>query len=242
MKPAFKGLVTLGLATPLLVILMGSDHKDGPSATADHAADIADLYAWHSTSAGTFTAVVTFGGFGAPGAPAIYDANALYTIHVDRSATTTFDNTPKVDINIRFGKDASGHFGVQVENLPGATAAIKGAVETTLNDGPKRKVFAGLRDDPFFFDLDGFKSTVATGALHFDSTHDTFAGTNVTAVVVEMDLADITVGGTLPHLQLWATTARKPTAIARTGIAPDPTPTHRPLTLIGSVIATGNTP
>ena len=198
---------------------MGSDHKDGPNATADHAADIADLYAWHDTGAGTFTAVLTFAGFGVAGAPATFDPNVLYSIHIDRTTGAgTFDNAPDVDINVRFAKNARGEFAVQVENLPGSIAPISGRVETVLTNGAKRKVFAGKRDDPFFFDLDGFKATIAKPAadttLRFVNTHDTFAGTNVTAIVVEMDLADVTVGGTMPKLQLWATSGRKPQANA----------------------------
>ncbi len=218
MRPLLKNLFVLAAALPVALICMGSDHKDGPDATADHAADIADLYAWHDSTAGTFTVVLTFAGLGAAGQPATYDPNALYSIHLNRSASTTFSNTSDVDINIRFAKNARGETGVQVENLPGTTAAISGKVETTLNGGGKRKVFAGLRDDPFFFDLDGFKATLAKPAsdstLAFSNTHDSFAGSNVTALVIEMDLADVTINGTMSHVQTWATSARRPTANA----------------------------
>jgi Domain of unknown function (DUF4331) len=218
MKPLFKNLLILAAALPATIICMGSDHKDGPDATADHAADIADLYAWHDSAAGTFTLVLTFAGFGMPGKEATYDPNALYSIHLNRSSSSTFSNAADVDINIRFARNARGETGVQVENLPGATSALSGKVETTIVDGNKRKVFAGLRDDPFFFDLDGFKATLAKPAsnstLSFSNTHDTFAGSNVTAVVIELDLADVTVNGTMPHVQTWATSARRPTANA----------------------------
>jgi hypothetical protein len=212
-------LAALAVSAPLAIALMGSDHKDGPNATADHAADIADLYAWHDAGTGTFTAVLTFAGFDPAGHPATYDPNVLYTIHIDRADTAAhLDQASDVDIQVRFARNDRGEWGVQVENLPGASGAIAGKVETVLNGGGKRKVYAGLRDDPFFFDLDGFKATIAKPAadstLLFDHTHDTFAGFNVTAVVIEMDLADVTVNGTLPHLQLWATSGRKPQANA----------------------------
>jgi hypothetical protein len=206
---------------------MGSDHKDGPNATADHAADIADLYAWHDAGAGTFTAVLTFAGFDPAGQPATYDPNVLYSIHIDRTTVGgAFDNVADIDIDVRFARNARGEWGVQVENLPGASGAISGKVETVLTDGAKRKVFAGLRDDPFFFDLDGFKATIAKpnadSTLLFSNTHDTFAGFNVTAVVVEMSLADVTMNGAMPKLQLWATSGRKPQANAR--VAPTRSP------------------
>ncbi len=141
-------------------------------------------------------------------------------MHIDRAASAgAFDQVSDDDINIRFARNARGGYGVQVMNLPGASAAISGPVETTINDGADRHVFAGLRDDPFFFDLDGFKATLAKDAsdstLRFDHTHDTFAGTNVTAVVLQMKLSDVTVGGTKPNLALWATSGRTPSANAR---------------------------
>ncbi|MCA9729372.1 MAG: DUF4331 family protein, partial [Candidatus Eisenbacteria bacterium] len=68
-------------------------------------------------------------------------------------------------------------------------------------------VFAGWRDDPFFFDLAGYQMTLQTGDLSFDSTRDSFAGLNVTAIVVEMDLSAALGSGS--KINLWATTGRK---------------------------------
>lgn len=215
----------LTLAIPLAIALMGSDHKDGPNSTADHAADIADLYAWHDTAAGTLTIAMTFAGFGAPGHAATFDPNVLYTVHIDRAANaSSFDQVADVDIYVRFARNDRGEYGVQVENLPGASGPMSGKVETVVADSGGRQIFAGLRDDPFFFDLDGFKATVAKDAsdsvLRFSNTHDTFAGTNVTAVVMQMQLADVTVAGTKPSLALWASSGRKPSANAKLQTTP----------------------
>ena len=49
--------------------------------------------------------------------------------------------------------------------------------------------------------------TLMSGTLMFDSTNDTFAGLNVTAIVVEMDAAAAAGNGTT--LQTWTTTGRK---------------------------------
>jgi hypothetical protein len=195
---------------------MGSDHKDGPSTTADPAIDITDLYAWHNTASNTFDIDLNFAGLRTPGQPAVYDDNTIYSIHINRSATTTFNNNTDVEIDVRFGKSPAGFWGVQVVGVPGAAGALSGGVESIITDGP-RKVYAGLRDDPFFFDLDGFHAALMNGnVLSMHSTHDSFAGTNVSAVVLEMSLSDVTVGGTLPHLSIWATSGRQPSAIGRT--------------------------
>jgi hypothetical protein len=89
---------------------------------------------------------------------------------------------------------------------PGASGPVIGPVEKKIDGGLNARVYAGLRDDPFFFDLEGFRNTLATGTLSFDGSRDTFAGSNCTAIVLEMDLAAAQAGGAT--LQLWATTAR----------------------------------
>ncbi|SMG63515.1 conserved hypothetical protein, partial [methanotrophic bacterial endosymbiont of Bathymodiolus sp.] len=49
------------------------------------------------------------------------------------------------------------------------------------------RFFAGSRDDPFFFDLDQFHRITGGMATSFNNPgHDTFAGTNVLSIVVEV--------------------------------------------------------
>lgn len=177
-----------------------ADHAEAPGASADPAADIADFYAWVSND--RFVAAITFAGLGAAGQPATYDADVLYVVHVDNDG----DNVSDLDILVRFGQNGAGEWGVQAEGLPGLMDPLSGAVATTLEDGDHR-LFAGLRDDPFFFDLAGFQDTLMTGNVSFDSTRDSFAGTNVTAIVLEGPVTGFLAGGT--GLNVWATTARK---------------------------------
>jgi hypothetical protein len=185
----------VGLTTGLA---RAADHTDPPDRASDSAADIADLYAWHGD--GTLTTVVTFAGLTMPGDPATYDEDVLYGIHID----TNDDQQSDHDIWIRFGQNGDGEMGVQVSGVPGEDAPLVGPVETTLESDTGTKAYAGLRDDPFFFDLEGFMSTLDTGSLQFDSNRDSFAGTNVTAVVVELPLEAISSDS----FDVWATTAR----------------------------------
>jgi hypothetical protein len=99
-------------------------------------------------------------------------------------------------------------WGVQCLNVPGATGPIEGLVETNLDGGGGTQIYAGGREDPFFFDLDGYQATLMSGAVMFDSTNDTFAGLNVTAIVIEMNAAAAAGDGTT--LQAWVTTGRAP--------------------------------
>ena len=179
---------------------LAADHGEAPGAAADPAADIADFYAWH-TSNGTIVAVITIQPLAVSGDSALYDADVLYGVHIDTNA----DTTPDLDIYARFGQNADGDWGVQVENLPGASGPVVGAVETVITDGDV-KVFAGLREDPFFFDAQGFGDTLSTSSVAFTAT-DFFAGYNVLSIVMEFDTAATT--GSAHQIQTWATTARK---------------------------------
>lgn len=194
------GAIALG-AMPLASSLRAADHADSPSTTDDAPADLTDVYAWHEDS----KLVVAFGfaGLSEAGAPAQYDAGVLYTVHIDNNG----DNEPDHDVLVRFGQNTAGEWGIRVEDLPGVADPVIGPVETTIDAGLDLRVFAGLRDDPFFFDLDGFRATLMSGAIMFDNTNDTFTGTNVTAVVLEMSIDAVAGGG--DAVSLWVSTGRK---------------------------------
>lgn len=192
-----------------------ADHLDPPMRTdptgnpsADRAADIADVYAWHQGTGATATMVVimTFAGPNAPAADQAVpcDPNVLYGIHIDN------DGNPgaEFDIQARFGEDDVGNCFVRVAGIPGAQGqTIDGPVERPINRLGVR-VFAGLRDDPFFFDLTGFRETVMTGTLAFVEDRDFFQGQNTSALVVELPLSAVSPGG--EQLQVWGTTGRAP--------------------------------
>lgn len=188
--------------------LIAADHLDPPSrtsasadATPDRAADIADLYAWHT--ADTINLVLTFAGPQATNLPATYDPDVLYTINISNDGSRT---TPNIPIYVRFGKGSTvSQSGVQVTGIPGVAGPIEGSVESNIaKDGVM--VRAGLFDDPFFFDLQGFQETASTGTLSFNSRRDFFAGQNLTAVVISIPRDRIENGTNL--VDVWATTSR----------------------------------
>ena len=184
---------------------IGADHLDPPGRVNDtnKASDIADFYAWHQGEGVNqkLVIVLTYGGPTLPGAPATYDANVLYTIHID----STGNHQADLSIYVRFAQNIAGVWGVQVTNLPGTIAPVIGPANEIIEIG-EVKVYTGLRDDPFFFDLQGYLDTLNTGTLSFDSTRDFFAGSNVTSIVLEMPMQPaVGIGNSL---SLWATTAR----------------------------------
>lgn len=202
------GLSALVLGAMLLLPgerTQSADHLDPPSRTSpmqtetpDRAADIADVFAW--AEGGNLNMILTFAGPADADSPATYDRDVLYRFNVstDGDATST-----EQMIEARFGQDGSGNNGIQITGLPGAMT-ISGPVETNLTSGSYR-VRAGLFDDPFFFDLQGFLETRDTGELRFSSNRDFFAFQNVTAIVIQAPLDSFDATG---PIAVWADTAR----------------------------------
>jgi len=182
-----------------------ADHFDPPSRTdpavdshPDTAADIADVYVWHTSD--HLVIALTFAGPQPANMPATYDRDVLYTINI---SNTGFPTDAEVQIRFRFGQDGA-HSGVEVNGLPDGGGPLVGPVEQTLSRNGIL-VRAGLYDDPFFFDLQGFRETRATGTLSFVPTRSFFTGQNDTAMVVQIPLSLISKG---EQLNIWATTAR----------------------------------
>lgn len=200
-------VVGLGAASLLMLTHDGvhaADHNEAPGTMADNAADLADFYMWHNDE-GKLVVAMTFAGLAEAGADPTYDLDVLYGFHIDNNA----DNVSDIDIWCRFGTNgAMDEWGVQCLNVPGSAGPVEGPVDTNIDGGGGIMVYAGPREDPFFFDLDGFNATLTEGMLLFSPDNDTFAGLNVTSIVVEMDAA-MAVGDGSTALQAWITTGRK---------------------------------
>ena len=206
-----SGILMGSAAIALIVpgqLALSADHLDPPArtdpafdTTPDTPADIADVYAFSDATNAYFA--VSFAGPQVAGVSAFYDRDVLYTINVSTSAPATSSD---VSIRFRFGPATNGTgSGISVENLPGVGGAIVGPVEQILSKDGVR-VYAGLRDDPFFFDLQGFRETRSTGTLRFDKTRNFFANKNDTIVIVEIPKTRL--GGNANSIDAWATTAR----------------------------------
>ena len=178
----------------------GSPARTDPAVDSlpDKAADIADVYVWHTAE--NLVIALTFAGPQATTLPATYDRDILYTINISNSGLPT---DPEIQIRFRFGKDGT-NTGVEVSGLPDGGPPLVGPVEQTLARAGIL-VRAGLYDDPFFFDLQGFRDTRSTGTLMFDKNRNFFAGQNLTAMVVQIPVGLVSRGDVL---NIWATSAR----------------------------------
>lgn len=182
-----------------------ADHLDSPGRTdpavdpvPDRPADIADIYAWHTPT--DLIVALTFAGPNPANQGGTYDRDVLYEINIsnDGNAITT-----EFPIRIRFGFDGNRP-GVQVTGLPGG-ASVQGPVEQTLSVN-NMLVRAGLFDDPFYFDLQGFRETRSTGTLRFNNQRDFFAGQNDTGVVIQIPRSLVQQGNQFVHV--WSAASR----------------------------------
>lgn len=188
----------------------GADHLDPPArsnpandSTPDAPADLADLYVFHD--ADTVTMIVTFGGPAPTSLPAQYDSQVLYGLSVSNRAPQT---TANVAITFQFGTPPGlpdGPWGIRVRGVPGVTGDIVGSVERTLEkDGVK--VYAGLFDDPFFFDAQGLRESREMGTIRFRNDRDFFGSRNITAVIIEVPRNRLANGANT--LDFWTDSAR----------------------------------
>jgi hypothetical protein len=185
-----------------------ADHLDPPNRTdlpfdptPDIPADIADIFAWYT--ADKVNVIVTFGGPSSPTQPAAFDRDVLYKIFI---STAPPADTPEIEIKWRFGRgQRPEEWGVQIEGVPGVTGAIVGPVDTDLvKDGVTAR--AGLFDEPFFFDLQGFRETRSLGAIRFQNTRNFFDANNDTALVLSIP-KDRFANAAMP-IGFWTTTSR----------------------------------
>jgi hypothetical protein len=214
-----------------------ADHLDAPATIAEPAADLADVYAFLPSAelAGGAATHVVFALTVFPAAPADakFSDTVSYVLHAQSGAS--FPTTTS-DYNIICQFDTAQKascWGGTDEFVTGDASAATGISSA---DG-KFKVFAGLRADPFFFNLDGFKDTVNTvdavkGSLAFNDAGcpaidgansallvgklghtdggtavDFFKKLNALAIIVEIDKTLVTKGG--PVLSVWGSTHRK---------------------------------
>jgi hypothetical protein len=210
---------------------MAADHAESPGADADPGAELADVFLFISPeNPNRLVGSITFGGRPAPRSRTdiVYcDPKALYVLNIGRAnAQGVFTNQPVIKVNVRFGRSDTGRCGVQLEGVPGAGGTFSGPTETILTSSTGLRAFAGLRNDPFFFDAEGYNGMIAAFpnaappggylvnafGLGTRPRRDSFANRNITAIVFEMDVNVVApaVGGVRPKIQAWSTTARRP--------------------------------
>jgi hypothetical protein len=147
---------------------LAADHQDGAAVLTDPATDINDVFAWTSPDGTKVNLVLDV--FPAATTAARFSNVAQYVFHTTSSPAYGMAAGASEDILCTF--DTS-----QVISCWGGGEYVHGDASNTsgiTSASGTLRVFAGLRDDPFFFNLDGFKATAtavhgAAGSLTFDA-------------------------------------------------------------------------
>jgi len=223
-----KLLFGLGILAVVGIVLVAADHIDAPG-TTNNTADIADFYAFEPVEGSNNTVFIVdlqtdvdptlaYGTF---------DEDVLTEINIDIDGDLIEDMIiqalPRGDTMYFFGPavpTATGLNGeVLVDNPLGSVAISGDEVNTTTTDTGV-SLFAGPRQDAFFFDFGQFNKVIGgeapEGFLPADEATDTFDGANTMSLVVEIPnamlgeptAASVNVIG-VPVYKTWVTTNRK---------------------------------
>ncbi|NNC95277.1 MAG: DUF4331 family protein [Chitinophagales bacterium] len=199
-----KLFIGLGIAALAGFLIIAADHIDAPAVTGG-SADITDFYAFQGESTDNIVFVANLKGLMSPSetANADFDENVLIEFNIDNDGDYIEDLViqaiPKDGKMYFFGPFMPTSTGLssQVANIviPGVVDITPYGSAAIVEEKEGMMYFAGPRDDPFFFDFARYSEIIAGNASSFDNPgSDTFAGTNVLSIVVEVPKDQI--GGT----------------------------------------------
>jgi hypothetical protein len=240
-RPATR--VLLGVAAAVIAGLgslavvrttRASDHQDTPEVELNSRMDINDVYAFPGSSADRIALVMTTSSPITPAqsASASFDPNLLYQLKVDNTGDGVEDRVFQITFR---GTGANQQVTVRGPVAPNETGGrntlvtsgptVSGAINSALGTTTGVQVFTGLRDDPFFLDLEQFFRIIpdrkpvsgplsqlpdtpsASSFRPAGQAVDYLRGLNTLAIVLEMPTTMLTQGGN-PKIGVWGTIAR----------------------------------
>ncbi|HLW48625.1 MAG TPA: DUF4331 family protein [bacterium] len=235
---ALAGLVV----TPRL--LVASNHDDGELDMKGRALHTTDLFAFREqdqspgAAAGDLVFIMNVNPRSLPRQEYSFSTNAQYDFHVTRAMNNDATPTGKTDAMLRFEFGAPAKDGSQPIKVTavrdGVTAGAMGVARTTplaaagapivtpvTIAGGTISVFAGLREDPFFFDVEQF-FRVRAGALGMgpkvgfrEPGYDFTAGYNVLSIAVRVPRAWLAGSTSATTFDVWETVSTGGKQVAR---------------------------
>lgn len=182
------------LALLLALPIQAADHRDSPLATNDPAADVNDVYLFINPNNAQELIVAT-------------------TVAPSATALSRFSDA--VDYRLHF--DNGGGEQVLTCRFPGSTRvtcsgignlSVSGSVGAQIRGSNGLRLYTGLRDDPFFFDLDAFNATRVALAPRFRNPGVNFFSGNTLAFVLGIPVSALNGGGQRNVLKVYASTRR----------------------------------
>ena len=235
-KWAIAGWIAAGLI-PVMAITarqaLSSDHADTPAIAAAPGTDLTDVFVFPSaTNPNNVVLALCVHPLIPAGGSASFDPTVLYQFKIDNSG----DSVEDLVIQATFGATGAGQ-SVRIAGpvRPARTGTTSeamnghgttGTLNATFSPTSGMTVFAGLRADPFFFDLDQFftilpdRAYPLSGVLVPDPNvpkattwrapgvaQDFLANFNVLAIVVEVPRAKLRGPGN-GKIAVWCTTSK----------------------------------
>lgn len=231
-----SAFLTFALALAMLVTpasrVYAADHGDAPSASLDRAADIADIYTFLDPNDNSRVIMIfTIGGFIVPGELqnfGIFDPLLRYRFMIENTGDARADRF----IDVRFSRRVANNnisaspqiatvtlpdgrtFTAPTTN-PNARTATAPTRTITTDSASDVRFFAGLADDPFFFDIPGFlRFRDSVDARSPDPSvlqrgRDTFDGYNITVIALSLPVALVRGAATNNEIGVSVATQRR---------------------------------
>ncbi|MBC3759411.1 DUF4331 family protein [Hyunsoonleella sp. SJ7] len=212
-----KTILGAGVLAVASFFAIAADHIDAP-AVQGGSSDITDFYAFQGENTDNLVFVANVQGLISPvnTADATFDEGVLVEFNIDTSGDNVEDLViqaiPRDGKMYFFGPVAPSQTGLN--STIQTTATVGGVVDITaygsnaiIASNGDMSFFAGPRDDPFFMDFAQYSEIIAGNATGFNNPgSDTFAGTNVMSIVVEVPKSMIGGSGTI---NTWVETKTK---------------------------------
>ncbi|PKQ44763.1 molecular chaperone DnaK [Confluentibacter flavum] len=189
------------------LVVVAADHIDAPAVQGGNS-DVTDFYAFQGENTNNMVFVANVQGLLSPAATsnASFSENVLIEFNIDNDGDFVEDLViqaiPRNGKMYFFGPVAPSQTGLN--STIAVTSAVGGVVDITTGSNAVvatnagMSFFAGPRDDPFFFDFAQYSQIIGGMATSFNNPgSDTFAGSNVLSVVVEVPKSLIGGSGTI---------------------------------------------
>ncbi|HRD58929.1 MAG TPA: DUF4331 family protein [Ferruginibacter sp.] len=215
-----KKLLFAAMAATVITggIIYAADHIDTPAVT-NQTTDITDVYVFRAQDPNNLVFVANTQGLVSPANSAAlkFDENTLLEFNIDKNGDNIEDLVIQCIYKVAGNKMLV--YGPAVPSETGTRSKLNGSITAEVAVTPYGntaiigtgssgiKAFAGPRDDPFFFDLNRYKAILAGTQTGFANPGtDTFAGTNVLSIVVEVPKAILAATG---NINVWLETKKK---------------------------------
>ncbi len=205
-------MASMGILMPVSQI-KAADHAESTSVAGDPGADIGDLFAFLNPTDNTKVVLaMSVEGFIVPSELlniGFFSPDVTYRFEIENTGDAIPDLKIDVTFSPQIARNAPQIATIKIprgkRNFTTITAtttvqtlsAVSNPFAVTTNSATGAKFFAGLTDDPFYFDIVGFNrfvSSVTSGApdlTRLQRSRDSFAGYNIHMIAIELPAATL---------------------------------------------------